>query len=270
MLIDDPKILTRLEPVVRRIMIIDANLAASRLLTDLMKALGAREVLVEPDDKRAMELAREFEPTLIFVERHGPRLDGEALARRIRRSHLACRQAPIIMVTAEATASNIKGARDSGVHEFMVKPFTAGDLVRRVVNVATKPRNWVEAVGYVGPDRRRFNSGDYRGPKKRREESAAAAAPENFDLLDQARRIVVSALDQFDKDPMQALRAIAAQGSALKAFAVSKGQTRLALAAAELESVASSRHATVTLVRGPAVAVLTLIAQLTAENGRAA
>ena len=201
MLIDDPKILTRLEPVVRRIMIIDANLAASRLLTDLMKGLGAREVLVEPDEKRAMELAREFEPSLIFVERHGPRLDGEALARRIRRSHLACRHVPIIMVTAEATASNIKGARDAGVHEFMVKPFTAGDLVRRVINVATKPRNWVEAVGYVGPDRRRFNSGDYKGPKKRREESAASS-PDNFDLLDQARRILVAALDQFDRDPM--------------------------------------------------------------------
>ena len=269
MLIDDPKILTRLEPVVRRIMIIDANLAASRLLTDLMKGLGAREVLVEPDDKRAMELAREFEPSLIFVERHGPRLDGEALARRIRRSHLACRQVPIIMVTAEATASNIKGARDAGVHEFMVKPFTAGDLVRRVVNVATKPRNWVEAVGYVGPDRRRFNSGDYKGPKKRSEESAASS-PDNFDQLDQARRILVAALDQFDRDPAQALRAISAQSSALKAFAIGKGQTRLAVAAAELESVASTRHATVNLVRGPAVAVLTMIAQLAAETGQAA
>ena len=88
--------------------------------------------------------------------------------------------------------------------------------------------------------------------------------------LDQARRILVAALDQFDRDPMQALRAIAAQGSALKAFAVGAGQSRLAVAAAELEGAASAPQATVNLVRGPAVAVLTLIAQMAAEGGRAA
>ena len=38
----------------------------------------------------------------------------------------------------------------------MRKPFTIGDLERRLEAVTLKPRDWVEAVQYVGPDRRRF------------------------------------------------------------------------------------------------------------------
>ena len=67
---------------------------------------------------------------------------------------------------------SIKAARDSGAHEFLCKPFTAGHLFKRVENVALKPRLWIEAKMYVGPDRRRFNSGDFEGAKKRRADSA--------------------------------------------------------------------------------------------------
>jgi len=255
---DDAKMLARLEPVVRRVLIVDANLASARLLADLMKGMGSREIVFEADEKAALEAARDFEPTLLFLDRSGPRFDGEALVKRLRRSPLAVRQIPIIMITAEATASTIKGARDVGVHEFMVKPFSTGDLVRRVVNVATKPRPWVEAVGYVGPDRRRFNSGEYKGTKKRQAETRAASgtAPEE---MDQAGRIIVAALDQFHTDPAQARRALAAQGEALKSLAVASGSSRLAITAAELISAAREETASVEDVRGPAAAVLALL-----------
>ena len=260
MLSQDAKNLAKLEPTVRRVLILDSNLASARLLGDLMKGMGARDVVFETDERHAMEVMREFEPTLIFMERSGPRFDGENLARRIRRSQLDCRRAPIIMVTADATAPNIKGARDAGVHEFMVKPFTTGDLARRVVNVATKPRPWVEAVIYVGPDRRRFNSGEYKGPRKRSEETRAAAGSPTGEAMDQARKIIVSALDQFQVDPAQARRALAAQGDTLKGLAVKAGQTRLAVLSAELASVGRG-SAALAEIRPAAEAVLAALDQ---------
>ena len=258
MLSQDTKNLAKLEPTVRRVMILDSNLASARLLGDLMKGMGARDIIFETDERHAIEVMRDFEPTLIFMERSGPRFDGENLARRIRRSQLECRRAPIIMVTADATAPNIKGARDAGVHEFMVKPFTTGDLARRVVNVATTPRPWVEAVIYVGPDRRRFNSGEYKGPRKRSEELRAAAGSPANEAMDQARKIIVSALNQFDIDPAQARRALAAQGETLKGLAVQTGQTRLAVVSAELVSVGHG-SAGVEEIRPVATAVLTAL-----------
>lgn len=254
----DAKTMQRIAPVVRRVLIVDPNPAAARLLSDLLKGFGSRDVAVESDEARVIDLAREMEPGLILTERAGPRLDGEALARRIRRSSLACRRVPIIMVTAEATASSIKGARDAGVHEFLRKPFTSGDLFRRVENLATKPRDWVEAVGYIGPDRRRFNSDDYAGPGKRKADKPASAAEAVVAVKDQAMRILNSAMAQFDSDPMQAVRAIKQQAETLKALAIKTGDASLAIAAAGLETTLAGGAPTKAMLGGPVGAVLAL------------
>lgn len=254
----DAKILNRIEPVVRRVLIVDPNAASARLLVDIMKNLGSREVVTETDESRAMDHARTLEPGLIFTERSGARLDGEQFVRRIRRSNLGCRQVPVIMVTAEATSSSIKGARDAGVHEFLRKPFTAGDLFKRVENVALKPRDWIEAVGYVGPDRRRFNSGDYAGPQKRSADKPKTAGEAAIAAKDQALRILAASLAQFDADPMQAVRASKQQAETLKALAVSTGDTRLAVAAAGLESCLAQGAPTKAVLAGPINTLLAL------------
>lgn len=236
----DSRVLARMEPVVRRTLIVDPNLHAARLLVDIMKGLGARDVAIEADEKRALMAAREMEPGLIFTERGGAGLDGEAFTRQLRRSVFACRRAPVIMVTADATASSIKGARDVGVHEFLRKPFTSADLFRRVENVALKPRDWIEGVGYVGPDRRRFNSAEYAGPQKRNSDKPASREAEAAMIKDQALRILASALDQFDSDPMQAVRAVRQQAETLKALGMKRTDTSLVLAASGLEACLAS------------------------------
>ena len=173
----DTRKLARLEPTVRRTLIVEPNLHAARLLVDIIKGMGARDIHVEQTGAKAMIMARELEPGLIFTERGGVALDGEGFVRELRRSHLACRTAPVIMVTADATANTIKGARDVGVHEFLRKPFTSADLIKRVENVALKPRDWIEGIAYVGPDRRRFNSGEYAGPQKRKNDRPTGRSP---------------------------------------------------------------------------------------------
>lgn len=256
----DAKTMQRIAPVVRRVVIVDPNAAAGRLLTDLLKGFGGREIVIEGDESRVIDLAREMEPSLVFTERAGPRLDGEALARRLRRSNLSCRRVPIIMVTAEATASAIKGARDAGVHEFLRKPFTSGDLQRRLENLATKPRDWVEAVGYVGPDRRRFNAEDYAGPQKRKADKPRSGAEAALAIKDQAMRILASALTQFDSDPAQAARAIKQQAETLKGLAISTGDAPLAIAAAGLDTVLAAGAPTKAGLTAPITAVLALAA----------
>lgn len=256
----DARTMQRIAPVVRRVVIVDPNPAAGRLLTDLLKGFGAREVVVEGDEGRVIDLIREMEPALIFTEHAGPRLDGEALTRRIRRSSLSCRRAPIVMVTAEATARAIRGARDAGVHEFLRKPFTSGDLQRRLENLATRPRDWVEAVGYVGPDRRRFNATDYAGPQKRKADKPRSGAEAALAAKEQAMRILASALTQFDSDPHQAARAIRQQAETLKALAIQTGDAALAIAAAGLETMLAAGPPTRAGVAAPVQAVLALAA----------
>jgi two-component system, response regulator PdtaR len=261
----DPKVLSRIAPTVRRVVIADPNLASSRLMTDILKGLGAREILVEATDDRAFQMIRDVEPGLILTERGGAGLDGEALARRVRRSVLGCRRAPIIMVTADATASTIKGARDSGVHEFLRKPFTSADLFKRVENVALRPRDWVEAIGYVGPDRRRFNSGEFAGPGKRKSDKPATGAAANASVKDQALRILAATLAQFDTDPVQGLRAAKQQAETLKALAIKTSDARLAIAAAGLESHLAGGAVSKASLAAPIGALLALAAPETLQ-----
>lgn len=247
----DQRVLARMAPVLRRVLIVDPNPHSARMLTEIIKGLGAAEIVVEPTADRALKTAADLEPGIVFTERTGEKLDGEALARGLRRSHLGCRRAPIIMVTSEATATTILGARDAGVHEFLRKPFTSADLFKRVENVALKPRDWVEAVGYVGPDRRRFNSGEFSGPRKRKADKPATGTDAIAAAKDQAMRILASALNQFDSDPVQAVRAVREQASQLKALAMKASDSRLVVAVGALEVTLSSGPATKETLAAP-------------------
>jgi hypothetical protein len=135
------------------------------------------------------------------------------------------------MVAVEATASAILGARDAGVHEFLRKPYTIKGLMRRLEAVILRPRDWVEGVGYVGPDRRRFNSGDYSGPMKRRVDHAQT--PDAARIV-QALKILKSAVAALESDPRQALRAMLAQADDIATAAKSLADVKLRTAAVAL------------------------------------
>ena len=222
----------RVAAKVQRILVIDPNPATARLLADQMRPLGA-QVFAAPSSEKGYAMARATDPQLIFVEHTTDGVDGLAFTRKIRRSDLICRDAPVIMCTAEATAEAIFGARDAGVHEFMRKPFNIKDLERRLEAVTLKPRDWIEAVAYVGPDRRRFNSADYKGPRKRKADGAGTPAAR----LSQALRIVKSAATALDSDPVQARRALAAQAVEIKRVGEVVKDPRLVQAAEALTMV---------------------------------
>ena len=213
MLSFEPKTLQAIAPMMGRVLIVDPAQASARLLVELLQNVGLGQAWTAATTEQALSLAAATEPYLIFTECLVDGVDGAQLTRRLRRGNLSCRKAPVIMITAQATPASILAARDAGVHEFLRKPFAIKDLVRRIEVVATRPRSWVEAVGYVGPDRRRFNSGEYRGARRRRVDSAAD--PLEARII-QALKIVSAALDAIDQDRPQAFRALNVQAAELQ------------------------------------------------------
>lgn len=232
MFTENLKQIQRMAPLMQRVLIVDPAPASARLLADLMRNIANVQLWHAPTTRKGLEAARQVNPQLIFVELSGTDVDGVQFSRQLRRSHAACRMAPIIMVTATATAAAILAARDAGVHEFLRKPYTTKDLLRRLEAVTLHPRDWIEAVEYVGPDRRRFNSGDYSGPMKRR--SDVGATPE-AERITQALRIVRSAIPAIATDPSQAMRALLAQMVELQRAAAATKNAPLAAAAVDFQ-----------------------------------
>ncbi|WP_374573415.1 two-component system response regulator [Phenylobacterium sp.] len=229
---DDAKLIRKMAPQLQRVLIIDPQPAGARLLADLMRTLVRSQVWIAPSGRKALAMIHEVDAQIIFVELAGVDTDGVEFTRRLRRSDALCRQAPVVIMTAEATAQAIRAARDAGVSEFMRKPFTTKDLLRRLEAVTLHPRDWIEAVEYIGPDRRRFNSGDYKGPRKRK--SDARQTPD-AERISQALKILKSAAAAAASDPTQALRAMLAQAADLDRAARTVGDGNLANAVAVLQ-----------------------------------
>lgn len=235
MILTDEKLARLLEPFVQRILVVEPIAASARLLSELLKGVGVKEIHIVQTGFQALNTCKLLEPQVVFTE-VGANQDGLDFVRNLRRSSLACREAPVIVVTAQATAGAIVAARNAGVHEFLRKPFAARDLNRRLEAAILHSRDWIEAVGYVGPDRRRFNSADYQGPRKRRVDQAPLSPAAR---LDQALKIARSAIAALESDPAQALRSLQVQTSQLKALAAALPDPKLAAAASKLQAALS-------------------------------
>ncbi|HUZ14067.1 MAG TPA: response regulator [Caulobacteraceae bacterium] len=203
----DAKTLQRIAAEMQRVLIVDAQPAGAKLLSELLRDICLCQIWTASDARRGLALAERTQPHVVFIEQCAG-VSGVVFTRDLRRSDFGCRKAPVVLIAAEATASAILGARDAGVHEFLRKPYTIKDLMRRLEAVILRPRDWVEGVGYVGPDRRRFNSGDYSGPLKRRVDHAQTPAGAR---IVQALKILKAAIAAIEADPRQALRAMLAQ-----------------------------------------------------------
>jgi len=224
----DAKVVQRMSPLLQRVMVVDPQPASARLIGELMRDIARSQVWVAESNEKALRLANSYDPHIVFVELSAGEVDGITFTKALRRSHMAARYAPVIMVTGQATAAGILGARDAGVHEFLRKPFTMKDLLRRLEAVTMRQRDWVEAVNYVGPDRRRFNSGDYSGSLKRRSDSQATPDSEK---LAQALKILRSAIGAVGSDPVQAMRSMQAQVTELRKCGMSVADLKLTTAA---------------------------------------
>jgi DNA-binding response OmpR family regulator len=223
----DKRSLEKMAPKLKRVLIADPTAASARLFSDIMRDIARSHVWVAPTTDRALKIAETCDPQLIVVELGQETLDGLAFVRKVRRSTWSCRQAPIITVTGAATAGAILAARDAGVHEFLRKPYSMKDLVRRLEAVTLRDRDWVEGVGYIGPDRRRFNSGEYAGALKRRTDGSETPYQQK---INQALKIVRAAVAASETDPEQAMRAMVTQANALQSTAT---DFKLTLAASE-------------------------------------
>ena len=83
-------------------------------------------------------------------------------------------------------------------------------------------------MNYVGPDRRRFNSGDYSGALKRKSDTPETPEAER---LAQAMKILRSAISAVGSDPVQAMRAMQAQVAELRKCGMSVADLKLTTAA---------------------------------------
>lgn len=73
---------------------------------------------------------------------------------------------PVLMTAGSGHQNRVLRARDAGVSDYLVKPFSAKTLAHKLENIIENPRPFVMCETYVGPDRRRRQE-PYEGPDRR-------------------------------------------------------------------------------------------------------
>ncbi len=98
-------------------------------------------------------------------------VDGLEFVREVRTSEKSSNPfVPIIMITGHTEKHRVEAARDAGVTEFIAKPITAQSLFTRIAEIVERPRAFVRAETYFGPDRRRRTPDNYAGPWRRHDD----------------------------------------------------------------------------------------------------
>ncbi len=94
-------------------------------LREMLEEEGYTVVGEAGDGETAVALTERLRPDLVLLDVRMPVLDGITAAERI----VAQRIAPVVIVTAHSQRDQVERARDAGAMAYVVKPFTAADLV---------------------------------------------------------------------------------------------------------------------------------------------
>ncbi|MDH5747961.1 MAG: response regulator [Rhodospirillales bacterium] len=150
-------------------LIVEDNQFELHVLKQVLNSLGIKRIKEAGDGAEALAVLKTgYFPDIIITDWLMPVLDGMELIRLIRKgTDVVDPHVPIIMVTAHSEQSRILAARDAGATEILIKPYSATDLYRRFVAIIDRPRDFVKAKTFAGPDRRRRSNGGFKGEDRR-------------------------------------------------------------------------------------------------------
>ena len=150
-----------------RFLVVDGNRLFLDMIRDVLVMMGAATVLRAPDVEKAKKMLRDENIDVLITEWNLEGQSGMELLHHIRSSgESPNRMLPVVMLTANSEENYVLTARDHGVTEFLAKPFTVQNFYDRLVSVIARPRVFVDAESYFGPDRRRRQT-EFSGPDRR-------------------------------------------------------------------------------------------------------
>jgi two-component system, response regulator PdtaR len=112
-------------PTPRRVLIAEDEALIRLDLAEMLKEEGYEVVGQAGDGQEAVELAESLRPDLVIMDVKMPRRDGIDAAAEIASKRIA----PIVVLTAFSQRELVERAREAGAMAYLVKPFSATDLV---------------------------------------------------------------------------------------------------------------------------------------------
>ncbi len=115
-----------------KILVVDDEPGLTRMIKLNLERTGKFEVRTENRGASAIEVAREFDPDIIFLDIMMPDVPGDAIAERIRADE-RLQSKKLVFLTAIVTRDDTAdGHNEIGGHQFLAKPVSTKDLLRTI------------------------------------------------------------------------------------------------------------------------------------------
>ena len=169
-------------------LVVDDNVHMVQIIKAVLRSFGVVHLYEAFGVAEALAMVREYAIDIVLLDYNLGPMDGIDFIRLIRTAEDSPEPClPIIMLTAYTEQHRVWAARDAGVTEFCCKPVTAFQIYRKIAEVIERPRDFVRADSYFGPNRRRRDDNAYAGPERRSAGRCAVArrsgaAPETGSL----------------------------------------------------------------------------------------
>lgn len=116
------------------VLVIDDYKTMVRIVRNLLEQLGFRNIDEAADGVTALEMIRAKSYGLVLSDWNMQPMTGFDLLKAVRAEERT-KTLPFVMVTAEAKTENVVAARQAGVNNYIIKPFTLAVLKQKLSSV---------------------------------------------------------------------------------------------------------------------------------------
>lgn len=138
-----------------KILVVDSDTELAQVLRSMLAKMGFSGCEHTGSGAEALRKLGNQPYDFLITEWNVGLLSGIEMIEKIRRAPDSPNPIlPIIMLTGRGEQVDVVTARDSGINEFVVKPFSAKAIYNRIERIIEHPRQFVLSPNFVGPNRR--------------------------------------------------------------------------------------------------------------------
>ncbi len=153
-----------------KVLVVESSIPMFELLKDVLRIFSVSLENIESayTAEHGFEKFRQTSHDLLIIDWLENPDKGIILTKQVRMDSKSPNPfAPIIMTAGSGHLNRVIKARDAGVSEYLVKPFTANQLAKKIERVVERPQPFVVCETFVGPNRRTTKNSTYTGPERR-------------------------------------------------------------------------------------------------------